>query len=101
MMHSWLCESAPPTHITAGQAIRNKPKAPPPRHQVWYSDTVNRIGAQSGKATFKPIARPPLLDEVVKQRRAMINDGAPAPGCRIPERALCKQRGLSRTPLTA
>lgn len=51
------------------------------------------------KATFKPIARPLLLDEVVKQLRAMINDGALAPGIRIPERALCEQLGISRTPL--
>lgn len=51
------------------------------------------------KATFKPIARPLLLDEVVKQLRAMINDGALAPGSRIPERALCEQLGISRTPL--
>jgi DNA-binding GntR family transcriptional regulator len=29
-----------------------------------------------------------LLDDAVKQLRAMINDGALAPGSRIPERAL-------------
>jgi DNA-binding GntR family transcriptional regulator len=49
--------------------------------------------------TVAPIARPLLLDEVVKRLRAMIDDGLLAPGSRIPERQLCAQLGISRTPL--
>lgn len=45
------------------------------------------------------MARPLLLDEVVRQLRVMIHDGALEPGSKIPERQLCGQLGISRTPL--
>lgn len=46
-----------------------------------------------------PIIRPPLQEEVVKRVKQMIEDGVLMPGSRIPERQLCEQLGISRTPL--
>jgi len=46
-----------------------------------------------------PISRPLLLDEVVRRLREMIIEGALMPGSRVPERKLCTQLGISRTPL--
>lgn len=43
--------------------------------------------------------RPALQDEVIARVRAMIEDGTLLPGSRIPERQLCAQLGVSRTPL--
>lgn len=45
------------------------------------------------------IVRPALQDEVAARIRSMIEDGALLPGNRIPERQLCAQLGVSRTPL--
>lgn len=46
-----------------------------------------------------PIQRPALQNEVIARIRAMIEDGTLLPGSRIPERQLCAQLGVSRTPL--
>lgn len=46
-----------------------------------------------------PITRASLHDEVVGRLRDMIVEGELAPGSRVPERALCEQLGVSRTPL--
>ena len=46
-----------------------------------------------------PILRPALQDEVIARIKAMIEDGTLLPGSRIPERQLCAQLGVSRTPL--
>jgi DNA-binding GntR family transcriptional regulator len=48
---------------------------------------------------FTPIVRPALQEEIVVRLRQMIEDGALLPGSRIPERSLCTQLGVSRTPL--
>ena len=47
----------------------------------------------------EPILRPALQDEVIARLKAMIDDGRLLPGSRIPERQLCTQLGVSRTPL--
>ena len=49
--------------------------------------------------TIEPIARRALQDEVVARIKRMIESGALLPGSRIPERQLCAQLGVSRTPL--
>lgn len=48
---------------------------------------------------WTPISRPGLQDEVVTRIKQMIEDGSLLPGSRIPERQLCAQLGVSRTPL--
>ncbi len=48
---------------------------------------------------WTPIQRPALQDEVVARIKQMIEDGTLLPGSRIPERQLCTQLGVSRTPL--
>ncbi len=65
------------------------------------SDSVIRDGTQrSGEATqAPPIVRAPLHDAVVRRLRDMIVEGELAPGQRVPERELCTQFGISRTPL--
>lgn len=50
-------------------------------------------------AALAPIVRPALQEEIVARIRQMIDDGALLPGARIPERQLCAQLGVSRTPL--
>jgi len=45
------------------------------------------------------IVRPALQDEVVARIKQMIEDGALLPGSRVPERDICEQLGVSRTPL--
>lgn len=40
-----------------------------------------------------------LYDQAAQRIRAMINDGRLAPGIRVPEKQLCEQFGISRTPL--
>lgn len=53
-----------------------------------------------GDAPAPPrIVRGELFDEVVQRVRQMILDGELAPGSRVPERLLCEQLGISRTPL--
>jgi DNA-binding GntR family transcriptional regulator len=49
--------------------------------------------------TIEPIARRALQDEVVARIERMIENGTLLPGSRIPERQLCAQLGVSRTPL--
>jgi DNA-binding GntR family transcriptional regulator len=49
--------------------------------------------------TIEPIARPALQDEVITRIKRMIENGTLLPGSRIPERQLCAQLGVSRTPL--
>jgi DNA-binding GntR family transcriptional regulator len=46
-----------------------------------------------------PIQRIPLHDEVLRKLGGLILRGELAPGSRVPERALCEQLGISRTPL--
>jgi len=48
---------------------------------------------------WAPIVRPALQEEVVARIKQLIEDGALMPGSRIPERQLCAQLGISRTPL--
>lgn len=55
--------------------------------------------AATATAQSRPIARASLHDEVVARLRDMIVEGELAPGTRVPERALCEQLGVSRTPL--
>ncbi len=53
----------------------------------------------AGTAAWEPIQRPPLQEEVVARIKRLIEDGTLLPGNRIPERQLCAQLGVSRTPL--
>jgi len=46
-----------------------------------------------------PISRPSLHDAIVGRIRDMIYDGDLKPGDKVPERALCDNLGISRTPL--
>ena len=46
-----------------------------------------------------PIARHSLHAAVTDRVRDMILDGALTPGSRVPERVLCEQLAVSRTPL--
>ena len=46
-----------------------------------------------------PIARRSLHDELVARLRNMIVEGELRPGARLPEKELCSQFGVSRTPL--
>lgn len=46
-----------------------------------------------------PIVRPTLHNEVVERLRALIVEGDLLPESRVPELAICKQLGISRTPL--
>ncbi len=48
---------------------------------------------------WAPIHRPALQDEIIARVRRMIEDGTLLPGSRVPERQLCAQLGVSRTPL--
>ena len=54
---------------------------------------------RAASAQLAPIARPALKDEVVNQLKQMIDDGVLIAGSRLPERRLCEQLGVSRTPL--
>jgi DNA-binding GntR family transcriptional regulator len=62
------------------------------------TDRSDRLAAEA-PAAWAPIVRPALQDEVGARIRQMIHDGALLPGSRIPERQLCTQLGVSRTPL--
>lgn len=55
--------------------------------------------APENAPAWSPIVRPALQEEVVARIRRMIDDGSLLPGSRIPERQLCEQLGVSRTPL--
>lgn len=46
-----------------------------------------------------PIIRRTLHDELLDRLRDLIIDGDLAPGSKVPEKALCEQFGVSRTPL--
>lgn len=46
-----------------------------------------------------PVVRQSLHDELVTRLRQAIVDGTLAPGAKVPERALCEQLAVSRTPL--
>jgi DNA-binding GntR family transcriptional regulator len=61
-------------------------------------DRTERAPGEAAPA-WAPIVRPALQEEVVARVRQMIEDGALLPGNRIPERQLCSQLGVSRTPL--
>jgi DNA-binding GntR family transcriptional regulator len=53
----------------------------------------------AGNDRLAQIVRPALQNEVVKRVKQMIDDGILIPGSRVPERRLCDQLGVSRTPL--
>jgi DNA-binding GntR family transcriptional regulator len=53
--------------------------------------------SETGKVT--PIARRTLHDELTARLRDMIVEGDLRPGARLPEKELCTQFGVSRTPL--
>jgi DNA-binding GntR family transcriptional regulator len=55
--------------------------------------------ARAEPAGWAPIVRPALQEEVVARIRQMIEDGSLLPGSRVPERQVCTQLGVSRTPL--
>lgn len=55
--------------------------------------------ARETAGAWAPIVRPALQEEVVARIHRMIDDGTLLPGSRIPERQLCEQLGVSRTPL--
>lgn len=55
--------------------------------------------APEAAPAWAPIVRPALQEEVVARIHRMIDEGALLPGSRIPERQLCEQLGVSRTPL--
>jgi len=46
-----------------------------------------------------PLTRPSLHEELVTRLREAIVEGALAPGAKVPERELCENLGVSRTPL--
>lgn len=46
-----------------------------------------------------PIPRRTLHDELLDRLRRMVVDGELTPGSKVPEKALCEQFGVSRTPL--
>ena len=46
-----------------------------------------------------PLARPSLHEELVKRLRQAIVEGSLEPGAKVPERELCENLGVSRTPL--
>jgi DNA-binding GntR family transcriptional regulator len=56
-------------------------------------------GADTSTAEPRPIARPSLHEQLVENMRAMILDGDLAPGAKVPEKFLCEQFDVSRTPL--
>ncbi|WP_425092943.1 GntR family transcriptional regulator [Tropicimonas sp. S265A] len=47
----------------------------------------------------KPIARPSLHEELVDRVRELIIEGELEPGTKIPEKELCENFGVSRTPM--
>jgi DNA-binding GntR family transcriptional regulator len=53
----------------------------------------------SGVELSGRIARRSLHDEVVERVRGLVLEGGLAPGSRVPEKLLCEQFGISRTPL--
>ncbi|MCP1674916.1 DNA-binding GntR family transcriptional regulator [Natronocella acetinitrilica] len=54
---------------------------------------------RTDQTSGRRIARQTLHDEVVNQVRNMIIEGELSQGERVPERQLCEQLGISRTPL--
>jgi DNA-binding GntR family transcriptional regulator len=60
---------------------------------------ANRSAETTQADHWRPIIRPALQEEVVARIRKLIEDGVLMPGDRIPERQLCAQLGISRTPL--
>ncbi len=50
-------------------------------------------------ASLTPIVVPALQQEIITRIKQLIDDGVLLPGSRIPERQLCAQLGVSRTPL--
>ncbi|MEM8580389.1 MAG: GntR family transcriptional regulator [Pseudomonadota bacterium] len=46
-----------------------------------------------------PLTRPSLHEELVKRLRQAIVEGSLEPGAKVPERELCENLGVSRTPL--
>lgn len=64
------------------------------------SDTTAKQNVRPGHSQYwAPIVRPGLQEEVVARIKQLIEDGVLMPGSRIPERQLCGQLGISRTPL--
>lgn len=55
--------------------------------------------APADEQDWMHIVRPALQEEVAGRLKKMIDDGVLMPGSRIPERQLCAQLGVSRTPL--
>lgn len=54
---------------------------------------------ESTEDRHAPIVRRTLHDELLDRLRDLIIDGDLAPGTKVPEKALCDQFGVSRTPL--
>lgn len=54
---------------------------------------------ESAEERHAPIVRRTLHDELLDRLRDLIIDGDLAPGTKVPEKALCDQFGVSRTPL--
>jgi DNA-binding GntR family transcriptional regulator len=62
-------------------------------------DTQTDDPVHAAVERLTPIVRPALQSEVVSRVKQMIDDGILIPGSRVPERRLCAQLGVSRTPL--
>lgn len=60
---------------------------------------AKRITEPNQAEHWRPIIRPALQEEVVARIKKLIEEGVLMPGSRIPERQLCAQLGISRTPL--
>jgi DNA-binding GntR family transcriptional regulator len=67
------------------------------RGMAGEAEIEDSVRAAVGRLT--PIVRPALQGEVVSRLKQMIDDGVLIPGSRVPERRLCAQLGVSRTPL--
>lgn len=64
------------------------------------TDKTAKQNVQLGDSRhWAPIVRPALQEEAVARIKQLIEDGVLLPGSRIPERQLCGQLGISRTPL--
>lgn len=64
------------------------------------TNTTAKQGVQLRESRYwTPIVRPALQEEIVARIKQLIDDGVLMPGSRIPERQLCAQLGVSRTPL--
>lgn len=60
-------------------------------------DKSGSLAEQSDR--LAPVSRAALPNKVIVRLRQMIDEGVLIPGSRVPERRLCEQFGVSRTPM--